>query len=374
MTPSGKNINLAIVYWGPPDERKDFYKGLSRQGVKLTVAVNAGMGSYSSDGTYNVVPVDFMHKRHVNLGFSWGQLIHMLKVSRPDIIHVFHEYHCALVTQTILIRNIFLRRNIPIVCYNFQNIDYGNRKGGLKAKVVNLMARYNLRHIHGLTSANQQGLDIAVGYNRKLRVKKIFWPVDANSFFRKDQAACRQKINLPLDKKIIGYVGRFVNEKGLEDLLKAMGKVEAAVLLLIGEGEDQPRLKRIAAEMGLTQRVIFKPAIAAQGLVDYYNAFDCFVLPSRTTLLWKEQYGRVLVEAMMCGCRIVASSSGAIQEVLVDYPNKIIFSEGDIEAFTKAIEMIIEKEERDPGAIFLNRFSDENFLIEHCKFYQNILG
>ena len=146
MNPIGKPLKLTVIYCGPPQEGRAFYEGLAAQGVDLTAMVNASVNmakmgiqgdrdlklEYSSGGAYRLVPLDFIHKRHFNLGFRWGPLIKALKEADPQIIHVFNEYHTLLVTQIILVRAIFLRRPIPIVCYNFQNVDYGCLKGGLK--------------------------------------------------------------------------------------------------------------------------------------------------------------------------------------------------------------------------------------------------
>ena len=378
MTPSGKNIKLAVVYYGLPDDCRDFYKGLARRGIALTAVVNARviMGAagisggavravdFSSEGMYDLVPVDLIDRRRYNLGMRWGQLIKALSAAKPDIIHVFNEYHCFPVTQLILIRDIFLRGNIPIVCYNFQNLDYGGHS----------LAKYNLHRIQGLTSANQEGLDHALRQKANLKTRKIFWPVDQALFRPKDRTSCRRKLELPLDRKIIGYVGRLAQEKGLEDLLKAVKNIAGAVLLLIGEGEDRPRLQKIVQETGLTGRVTFKSFVAPAELVDYYNTFDCFVLPSKTTPHWKEQYGRVLVEAMICACPVVGSSSGAIPEVLNGYPSKVIFDEGDVPALARAIEVMIEAGAINAAPGHFKQFSNEHFVDQHIEFYQGILN
>jgi glycosyltransferase involved in cell wall biosynthesis len=105
--------------------------------------------------------------------------------------------------------------------------------------------------------------------------------------------------------------------------------------------------------------------------VDFYNSLDVFVLPSETILQWKEQYGRVLIEAMACGLPVVGSSSGAIPEVLEGYPKGLIFKEGDVDDL---VEKIKEAENlRFPENFdldnFLYKFGVENFVKEHINFY-----
>ena len=65
------------------------------------------------------------------------------------------------------------------------------------------------------------------------------------------------------------------------------------------------------------------------------NALHVLILPSLTTASWKEQFGRVLIEAGACGVAVIGSSSGAIPEVVGDAG--LIFSEGDVATFTEQI-------------------------------------
>ncbi|MGB9873142.1 MAG: glycosyltransferase, partial [Anaerolineae bacterium] len=67
---------------------------------------------------------------------------------------------------------------------------------------------------------------------------------------------------------------------------------------------------------------------------------DVVVLPSRTTRVWKEQFGRILVEAMACKVPVVGSDSGAIPEVVGDAG--LIFPEGDTEALAECLQRLKE--------------------------------
>jgi L-malate glycosyltransferase len=381
---TGKNLNILILYYGDPNEIREFCRKIA-QHVNLTAAINAQIIigdmsvagskliqiSYSSDGIYKLVPVELISNQDYNLGMNWDELKKVIKEARPDIVHIFNEYHCWPVTQLILILK-WLRLRVPIVCYNFQNIDHVNLRGGLKSRVINFIARFNLRRIHGMTSANQEGLDIVMKYNRHLKTKKIFWPVDLDMFKKREKAACRVKVDLPINQTIIGYVGRMTIDKGLEDLILAVKNMEKIMLLIVGDGVDKTILEKFTKDNGLANRVIFKSFVAPEELPDYYNALDCLVLPSRTTFYWKEQYGRVLVEAMGCGIPIAGSSSGAIEEVLNGYPNKKIFKEGDVSALISAIKELLETDVKPATANFLNQFTVDHFVEEHIGFYRTL--
>jgi len=73
----------------------------------------------------------------------------------------------------------------------------------------------------------------------------------------------------------------------------------------------------------------------------YLNALDVLVLPSRTTPRWKEQFGRVIVEALACGVPVVGSDSGHIPRLINDIGGGVIFPEGDIEALAESIDELL---------------------------------
>jgi glycosyltransferase involved in cell wall biosynthesis len=66
--------------------------------------------------------------------------------------------------------------------------------------------------------------------------------------------------------------------------------------------------------------------------------FDALVLPSRTTANWKEQFGRVLIEAMSCGVPVIGSSSGEIPHVIGD--GGLVFAEGDSQALANHVHYL----------------------------------
>ena len=94
----------------------------------------------------------------------------------------------------------------------------------------------------------------------------------------------------------------------------------------------------------LAGRVHLLDAKPVAELPKYLNCMDVLAVPSLTTVEWKEQYGRVIAEAMACGVPVVGSDSGAIPEV-VDSAGFII-SEGDTSALAEALHRAIFDEVR----------------------------
>ena len=157
--------------------------------------------------------------------------------------------------------------------------------------------------------------------------------VDAALFRPLDRAECRRALGL--SGFVAGYVGRLVEEKGLADMVAALPYCPLEVnLVFAGSGPFGPALQQQAEALGMAGRVTFLPSRPQDALPQVMNALDTLVLPSRTTPRWKEQFGRVIIEAQACGIPVIGSSSGAIPSVVGQ--GGVIFPEGNAEALAAA--------------------------------------
>jgi len=139
--------------------------------------------------------------------------------------------------------------------------------------------------------------------------------VDAELFHPMNRDECRRALGS--QGFVVGYVGRLVEEKGLADLVDALTTCAPQVnLVFVGDGPFRPQLEQRAREQGLESRVRFLKGRPLQDLPSLMNAFDVLALPSRTTASWKEQFGRVIIEAHACAIPVVGSTSGAIPDVI----------------------------------------------------------
>ena len=115
----------------------------------------------------------------------------------------------------------------------------------------------------------------------------------------------------------IGYVGRLVEEKGLDDALDALALTKSCVsLAIMGEGAYEPALRQRVAELGLQSCVSFQPWGAVTEVADFIRGLDALILLTRTTKVVREQFGRVIVEAQSCGIPVIGSQCGAIPNVV----------------------------------------------------------
>jgi glycosyltransferase involved in cell wall biosynthesis len=162
--------------------------------------------------------------------------------------------------------------------------------------------------------------------------------VDPDLFRPMDCAKCREELGV--EGFVAGYVGRVVPEKGIEDLLDALVSCPAQVnLLVVGQVSQGDIWQAHVRARGLATRVRFVGACPSSELPRIMNAMDTLVVPSRTTASWKEQFGRVVIEAHACGVPVVGSDSGAIPEVVGE--GGLIVPERDSDALANAIMRLV---------------------------------
>jgi glycosyltransferase involved in cell wall biosynthesis len=133
----------------------------------------------------------------------------------------------------------------------------------------------------------------------------------------------------------VGYAGRLVEQKGVlvlvEAFARAAGQLPAGTvwrLALAGSGPLYQAIQRRARELGISHLVELVSHIPSTAMPDFLRSLDVLVLPSLTRPNWKEQFGRVLIEAMACGVPVLGSASGEIPHIIGDAG--MTFPEGDV--------------------------------------------
>jgi glycosyltransferase involved in cell wall biosynthesis len=159
---------------------------------------------------------------------------------------------------------------------------------------------------------------------------------------------------------MLGYVGRFVPEKGIADLINALALLPAHYqLTLVGAGSDEQRLRTLADSLGVGNRIHWHAPIATSDMPAMMQSFTALVLPSRTTANWKEQFGRVIIEAMACGTPVIGSDSGEIPYVIG--AGGATFPEGDASALATVIQSVCA----DPRRLEALRATARQRILTH---------
>ena len=262
----------------------------------------------------------------------YPELPAILRNFQPDIIDLWEEPWGLVSAQVCWLRNRILPKTV-IISETEQNIDKR-----LPFPFENFRS-YTLNNANFAIGRNREALAVIrnKGYHGSSQV--VPNAVDAELFSPSVDSEFRKKLRLP--GFIIGYVGRLVEEKGLNDLFSAIVLLPKDThLILVGEGPFRTSLEQKARDLEITCRISFIGPCKLSELPDIMNSFDVLVLPSRTTARWKEQFGRVIIEAQACEIPVVGSSSGAIPDVLGE--GGLVFPEGNITELACAIQTLYD--------------------------------
>jgi glycosyltransferase involved in cell wall biosynthesis len=249
---------------------------------------------------------------------------------KPDIIDVWEEPWGMVSVQACRLRKSLLP-SAKIVVETEANI---NRHHPFP---FTTFRRFTLRHADYAITRQTEGIGVLRAHGFKGSAKFIGNGVDATIFRPMDREACKQALGLK--GFVVGYVGRMIEAKGLMDAVEALAVCPPDVsLLFVGSGIFQEALERRIVELGLGDRAKFLPQRKMEDLPETMNAMDAHLLVSRTTRTWKEQFGRVIIEAQACGTPVIGSDSGGIPEVVGE--GGVIVPEANPAALAEAIQRL----------------------------------
>jgi phosphatidyl-myo-inositol dimannoside synthase len=175
------------------------------------------------------------------------------------------------------------------------------------------------------------------------RIRHLPWPLSLD-FFR--MAADSAGLPLPPEfppGRILLTVGRWAASeryKGLDKLIRVVPRLRATVpdlhLVAIGGGDDLPRLRAMAADLGVAGRVHFLERLSREEIAACYARADVFALPSTG-----EGFGLVFLEAMAFAKPLVGVACGGTTDVVEDGVNGVLVPPGDAELLAQALDRLL---------------------------------
>jgi len=266
-----------------------------------------------------VTSIAFNGRYHIHF---YPRLPGLLEKLRPDLVHVDEEpYNLA----TWLAIRAARRAGAKRVFYAWQNIfrPLPPPFGLLEKDVFRLTNRAIVASADAKEVLHQKGF---------ARPVAIIPPGLDVELYRPGQRRSA-------DEFVVGYVGRLVPEKGVDGLIRACQSLTRRWRLrLVGEGEQRSSLETLSRALGISEHVEFVGAVPSLDVPSVLSSLDTLVLPSRTLPNWREQFGRVLMEAMACAVAVVGSDSGEIPRVIGDAG--LVFPEGDDSALASHLQAL----------------------------------
>lgn len=308
----------------------------------LTVSPNHY--SYKKDDVYYISSWDvrmiypqarvafFIRSRYVKELVKW----------KPDIIHSQCEF-----SSFLFARHIAKKTGAPIVhTYHtiYEDYQYMFIKRKLGKKIVKLYSKKLLNNTQAVIAPTKKVKDLLERYGVEREIYTIPTGIDTSNFnwsmSEEEKRQHKEDLGLPLDKKILLFVGRIAQEKNISELLrfyKALNR-EDVILVLVGDGPYRKHVEEEVSELGLTDQVYFTGMVPKDQVAVYYHLGDIFVCSSTS-----ETQGLTYAEALASGLPCVCKKDACIAGVIEDGYNGYQYE--DVQDFCKDINEIFASDE-----------------------------
>jgi glycosyltransferase involved in cell wall biosynthesis len=363
---------------------RSVYDRLSRyQNVKLRLLVpsrwfdNYRMLELERTGA----PANYeMYASHVLFPGHTHRLIYVslakhLKEFQPDILYMNAEPENFQTFQAAMLHR--WKKRGRFVFSSWRNVDYTDIGFPYKFAFLNShIERFVLKNADHCISFNESAKQI-FGQKGFSSVTVIPPYVDA-SFFHKIR---RENLRIKMKRNgfVVGYLGRFIPEKGIDVLMKALAAASFDfTLMLVGDGPAKHDWQKLAALLGISGKIMWLPSVARSEIPQCLNCMDVVVLPSFTGTYWREQFGRILIEAMACEVPVVGSGSGEIPNVIGDAG--LIFPERDLHALHERLQRLHDDTRLRNDLIqkgverVRKNFSVETVTEQHYELFQRLMA
>jgi glycosyltransferase involved in cell wall biosynthesis len=214
------------------------------------------------------------------------------------------------------------------------------------------------------------------GYGAK-PYRRIGFGVDIEEFRSDDERRhrVREKLGWGDSVPVVCFLGRLVEQKGLELLMRVLDKVRAPWrALFIGGGPMQKQVEEWAKNYPDKARIV---SVSHGEVPAYLNAADILCAPSQTMKDAREQFGRMIIEGFASGLAVVGSDSGEIPSVIGDAG--VVAGEKDEAAWVRALERLLEdrawreelaKRGRERA---VEKFAWPVIARQHIEFFEELL-
>jgi glycosyltransferase involved in cell wall biosynthesis len=291
--------------------------------------------------------------------------------ARPDVVHVEDEPRSRITPKALAAAR---EAKAATLVFTWENLP----------KRYGFMARWFRRRTFAMTdrfiAGNHDARDLLkrAGATAPIDVLPQYG-VNLDDFNLSADDTAAAELGSAADRVTVAFFGRLVEAKGIFVLLDALAASEGSWdLVYVGDGPDRQALAEDISRKGLDATARIHGGVRHEEVPRYLAAVDILVLPSLTTPGWKEQFGRILVEAMAAGVPVVGSDSSEIPRVIAEAWT--VVPEGDAATLAGAVDRLagdphLRSEFRRKGldrvaASFTNR------AIAHktCAIYCEMLG
>jgi glycosyltransferase involved in cell wall biosynthesis len=343
---------LVLSHAGVLEVNRAVFQELARLGAEVVMVVPSEWKGdlirglryeeRDSDRALRVIPLPVAFSGKGSLFFYRSSLRRAVAGWEPDLVFLDEEPWSLAALQTFVefpkARVLFftkenLRKSIP---WPFSRLEH-----------------WVYRRAAGAFAVSEEVEEVLRDKGFRGGVEQLYHSYDPELFKVRSAEEKRQikdEFGIPPNAIVLGYFGRLAPEKGLHDLVNALqvlaGKAGLPpwLFLCVGNGPAAEEIKTALAAMP-EHRYRMLGALTHDRVGRLLATVDVLVLPSRTTPRWKEQFGRILVEAMACGAAVVGSSSGEIPHLIARSGGGLVFAEGRPDDLAACLDRLLREPE-----------------------------
>lgn len=282
-------------------------------------------------------------------------LVRSVNKYSPDLIHSH-----SLLPQSYVAGIVANLVGIPHVATSHGNDVFGMKRTG----VMGWFKRKSIESADYVTANSSATIEAVLKSGCSLEKIRLV-PATPSSEYDLDKVDERKRV-----QSAICFVGRLIQEKGVEDLLRAFSVVRNshpnASLAIVGDGQERAFFERVSDELDLQQSCKWLGWMDRDGVRGVMEMSRVLVVPSRSIEGgWKEAQGLVIVEGMLAKTSIVATRTGGIQDMVFDGENGRLVSSENVDDLAGAILDLLG-DEVEASRIARNgcRFAQERFSVQ----------
>src|SRR5260370_986555 len=304
-------VELTLVtpeYWQSDDGSKPVHEPLYISGYRMIVTPMTLNGNF-----------------HLHY---YPHLSKIMREVRPEVVHIDEEPYNFATFQAMRLAH---KQHAQALFFTWQNL-YRNYPPPFRQ-----LELYNYHHAAAALAGNREAQNVLrrKGFRGSIHIIPQFG--FDTEIYRRSMPRPTRTADAPF---VLGYLGRLVENKGLPLLVEALASLpEYCHVVFTGNGPMKSELEALATHLGVTERTNFKAGVPTFEVPKELQRMDVLVLPSLTRPNWKEQFGRVLAEAMACETPGIGSSSGEIPYFISDAG--LVFTEGNAQELVACVRQLL---------------------------------
>ncbi|TSC70615.1 MAG: glycosyl transferase group 1 [Parcubacteria group bacterium Gr01-1014_46] len=238
-------------------------------------------------------------------------------------------------------RKLTFQKRIPMIL----TLQEGDSEAHLNFRWLGLIAlswKLALRNTDVLTAISNFLLNRAEKNGYKGESFLVPNGVDVDLFGKEIDENVRVDMKNTLGKKdgeiFLVTTGRLTHKNATDDIISALPKLNKDIsLVVIGRGDDGPKLQKLANDLGVAHRVKFLGFVPYTDIPKYFSTCDIFIRPSRS-----EGFGNSFIEAMAAKLPVIATPVGGIVDFINDKETGVYCSPNNPQSIAKAVNLILE--------------------------------